>query len=44
MFSMGKKVGFTAVLMDITRRGTLPEETFIHTPEMIAIKVTLKEI
>ena len=31
------KVGFAAVFMDITR-GTLPEEAFIHTAEMTAMR------
>ena len=35
---MGKKVGFAAVFMDIIRSGALPEEAFIHTAEMTAIK------
>ena len=38
---MGRNVCFAA---DITRRWSLPEETFIHTTELIAIKVVLKEI
>ena len=42
--SIRKKVGFTAVLTDITREEALSEETTIHTPKMIAIKIALKEI
>ena len=42
--SLGKKVGFAAVFMDIARRGALSEEASIHTAEMIAIKIALKEI
>ena len=40
----GKKVGLAAVFEDATRRGALPEEASIHTAEMTAIKVALKEI
>ena len=29
--STGMKVGFGAVFADITRRGELPEEVFVHT-------------
>ena len=36
--STGRKVGFAAVLVDITRRGALPEEAFIHTAEMTAMR------
>ena len=36
--STGRKVGCAAVFTDITRRGTLPEEASIHTPEMTAMK------
>ena len=38
------KVGLTAVFEDATRRGTLSEEASIHTAEMTAIKIALKEI
>ena len=41
---MGKKVGFAVVFTDITRREVLPEEAFINTAKMTAIKVALKEI
>ena len=41
---MGRKVGFAAVFTDINRKGALPEESFIFTTKMIAIKVSLKEI
>ena len=40
----GKKVGLATVFKDATRRGALPEEASIHTAEMTAIKVALKEI
>ena len=39
-----KNVGFAAVFTNITRRGALPEEAFIHTTKMTAIKIALKEI
>ena len=39
----GKKC-FVAVLVDITRRGALPAEAFIHTAEMTAIKIAMTEI
>ena len=42
--NMGKKVGFATVFIDITRRGSLTEEASLHTTEMTAIKVALKEI
>ena len=42
--STGRKVGFGAVFEDITRRGAVPEEGSIHTAEMIAIKVVMREI
>ena len=42
--STGRKVGFAAVFADITRRGTLPEETSIQTAEMIATKVAMKGV
>ena len=38
------KVGSTAVFKDITRRGTLPKETFINIVKMITIKKALNEI
>ena len=41
---MGRKVGFSAVFKDVTKRGVLSEETLIHTAKMSAIKVTSKEI
>ena len=41
---MGKKVGFAAVFMNVIRRAALPEEASIHTTEMTAIKIALKEI
>ena len=41
---MGIKVNFSAVIMDITRRGALPKEASIHTAEMTAIKTALREI
>ena len=40
----GKKVGLAAVFEDTTRRGTLPEESSIHTAEMTAIKIALREV
>ena len=42
--STGRKVGFAAVVKDITRRGTLPEDASIHTDEITAIKITMREI
>ena len=36
--STGRKVGYTAVFTDTTRRGVLPEEASIHTAEMTAMK------
>ena len=36
--STGRKVGFAAVFMNIIKRGALPEEAFIHTTEITAIK------
>ena len=39
-----KKVGLAAVFEDTTRRGTLPEESSIHTAEMTAIKIALREV
>ena len=42
--SIGKKVEFAAVFMNIARRWTLPEEAYIYIAEMTEIKLTLKEI
>ena len=42
--SMGNKVDIAAVFTYINRRGTLHEETSIHTAKMVAIKVALKVI
>ena len=42
--SIGKKVCFSAAFTDVPRRGALPEETSIHTAEMTAIKIPLREI
>ena len=42
--SIGRKVGLAAVFMDTTRRGALPEEASIHTAEMTAIKIAMKDI
>ena len=42
--STGRKVGFAAVFTDITRRGAQPEEASIHTTEMTAIKIAMREI
>ena len=39
-----RKVSFAEVFTDITRRGALFEETSIHTDEMTAMKVLLKEV
>ena len=36
-----KKVGFAAVFTDITKRGTLPKKTSIHTAKMTAKKIAL---
>ena len=40
----GRKVGFAAVFADITIRGALPDEAFIHTAEMTTIKIAMREI
>ena len=37
------KVSFAAIFVDITRRGALPEDAFIHTAEMTAIKMAIKK-
>ena len=42
--STGRKVGFAAVFVDIARRGGLPKEASIHTAEMTAIKISMREI
>ena len=42
--SSRRKVGYADVFTNVTKRGALPEEASIHTAEMIAIKVGLKEI
>ena len=42
--SIGWKVGFATVFKDIARRGALPEEAFIHTADMTAIKIAMREI
>ena len=42
--SIVRKEGFAEVFADITRKGTLPEEAFIHTAEMTAIKTAMREI
>ena len=39
-----KKVGFAAVLADITRRRVLPEEASIHITEMTATKTGKRQI
>ena len=36
--STGRKVGFAAVFTDIIKGDTLPEEAYIHTAEMTAIR------
>ena len=36
--STGRKVGFAEVFVDITRRGALPDEAFIYTAEITAMK------
>ena len=41
---MERKVGCAVVFTDMSRKGALPEEASIHTAEMTAIKVVLKEI
>ena len=41
---MLRKLGFSVIFPDITRRVTLPEEASIHTAEITAIKVALKKI
>ena len=40
--STGRKVSYATVFTDTTRRGALPEEAFIYTAEMTAIKAALK--
>ena len=42
--SIVRKEGFAEVFADITRKGTLPEEAFIHTAEMTAIKIAMIKI
>ena len=42
--NIGRKVGFVVVFTDTTKWGALPEEASIHTAEMTAIKVALKEV
>ena len=41
--NIGKKVGFAAVFIDMTRKGTLFEEAPIHLAKITAIKITLKD-
>ena len=41
---MGRMVGFASVFTNITTRRALPEVASIHTVEMIAINIALKEI
>ena len=41
---MEMKVGFAALFIDITRRGSIIEESSIHSAEMTAINIALKEI
>ena len=38
-----RKGGFAAVFTDTTRRGALPQEASIHTADMTAIKIVMKE-
>ena len=40
---MERNVGFTIVFTYITRREALPEKVSIHTDEMKALKIALKE-
>ena len=40
----GKKVGFTILFPDNTRRVGLPKNDSLHTAEITAIETTLKEI
>ena len=42
--STGRKVGCAAILTDITRKGSLPEEASIHTTEMTILKIAVREI
>ena len=42
--STARKVDFAAVFADIRRRGVLKKETSIHTPEITAIKIAMREI
>ena len=39
----GRKIGFTAVIVDITRRVTLPDEASIYTAEMTAMREIQKK-
>ena len=41
--SMGRKVGFATEFIDITRKSALPEEAFIYTTEITAIKTSQKD-
>ena len=40
----GMKVGFAAVFEDFTRKEALPQDASIHTDEMTAIKIGMREI
>ena len=42
--STGRKVGFTAVFVNIARRGAQPEEASVYTTEITSIKTALREI
>ena len=42
--STGRKVGFAAVIADIIKGGVLPEEASVHTAEITAIKIAMREI
>ena len=39
--SRGRKAGFAAVFMDISRRGELPELASIHTAEMTTMLIAI---
>ena len=41
---MERKVGFAAAFTDISRRGALPEEAFIHIAKMTAMRDTKKRV
>ena len=42
--STGRKAGFAAIYVEITRKGAQPEKASIYTAEMTAIKIAMREI